>query len=79
MVKEAQRYFSEKMRDASSVAGEAPAELKEIEARLVKLRERLARGDYGDGMDKGDLQAVIQRTEGKRTELVAAAKTERPA
>lgn len=45
----------------------APQELKELEARLDRLRKRLKEGDPGMAAD--ELQAAIERAEAKRRQL----------
>lgn len=50
-----------------------PAELQALDARIVRLRERLQRGD--PDMTPDEIQAAIERAEAKRRELAAAQPT----
>jgi site-specific DNA recombinase len=68
MVAEMETYYREQLRLRSARASEAPKELRDLEARIARLRERLARGD--PDLPADELQAAIERAEGKRRELV---------
>ena len=67
MVKEMQGYFSERVQAIQARATEVPRELEELDARIVRLRDRLKRGD--PDMPEDELQAAIDRAEEKRREL----------
>ena len=67
MVREMQGYFSERVQATQSRATEVPCELEELDARIVRLRDRLKRGD--PDMPEDELQAAIDRAEEKRREL----------
>src|SRR6185437_7008312 len=67
MVKEMQRYAAERVRAMQARATEAPKELQELAARIERLRERLRQGD--PDMTADELQAALDRAEGKRREL----------
>mgnify|MGYP001259338170 CR=1 FL=1 len=70
MAREMERYFLERLQAVQDRAAEKPKELQEIEARLARLRERLAKGD--PDMEPDELQAAIERAEAKRRELLQA-------
>ena len=70
MAEEMQRDYAARAREAAQRADEAPAELQAIEARLTRLRERLAAGD--PDLEADELEAAIERAEQKRRELMAA-------
>ena len=55
------------MQATQARATEAPRELEELDARIVRLRDRLKRGD--PDMPEDELQAAIDRAEEKRREL----------
>jgi hypothetical protein len=67
MAKEMQDYFSDRLRNMQAQALELPRELQELAARIMRLRERLKSGD--SDMPAHELQAAIDRAEGKRREL----------
>ena len=69
MAKEMQRYYVERVRAMQTRATEAPKELRELAARIERLRERLRKGD--PDMTADELQAAIDRAEQKRHELEA--------
>jgi site-specific DNA recombinase len=69
MAREMQSYYAERMRDRETRAVEAPRELQELAARIERLRERLRAGD--PDLPPDELQAAIERAEGKRRELEA--------
>jgi site-specific DNA recombinase len=70
MAVEMQRYYSERMRDAHARLVEVPRELREIDARIERLQERLRAGD--PDLDPDEIEAVIARAQAKRRELAAA-------
>ncbi len=70
MAKEMERYYAEQWRARQTRVAQAPRELQELDARLARLRERLKRGD--PDMPPDELQAAIERAEGKRVEIAAA-------
>ena len=67
MAKEMQDYFTERMRTVETRAVELPHELKDLEARIARLRARMKAGD--PDMPQDELQAAIDRAEEKRREL----------
>jgi hypothetical protein len=67
MAKEMQTYFAARLQAMQTRAVEAPRELQELTARIERLRERLVKGD--PDMPADELQAAIDRAEGKRREL----------
>jgi DNA invertase Pin-like site-specific DNA recombinase len=67
MAKEMQAYYAERVRAMQTRATEVPRELQELNARLERLRERLKKGD--PDMTADEIQAAIDRAEGKRREL----------
>jgi len=67
MAKEMQSYYVERVREMQRAAVEAPRELRELTARIARLRERLRHGD--PDMQPDELQAAIDRAEAKRKEL----------
>jgi site-specific DNA recombinase len=70
MAQEMEAYYQERLRLRSARATDAPRELRELEARIARLRERLERGDPDLAAD--ELLVAIERAEAKRTELLAA-------
>jgi site-specific DNA recombinase len=69
MAKEMQAYYQERVQALQTRATEAPQELRELAARIERLRERLRKGD--PDMTPDELQATIDRAEEKRRELEA--------
>ena len=67
IAEEMQRYYVERMRAMQMRAAEVPDELQELTARIERLCDRLKRGDPDMTID--ELQAAIDRAEGKRREL----------
>lgn len=70
MAVEMEAYYRERLRECATRATEAPKELRELEARIARLRERLDRGD--PDLTADELLAAIEKVEGKRAELLAA-------
>jgi site-specific DNA recombinase len=69
IAKEMQSYYTERVRAMQARAIESPRELQELDARIDRLRERLKKGDAD--MTADEIQAGIDRAEGKRRELQA--------
>jgi len=69
MAAEGQAYYAERVRTMQTRATEMPRELQELDARIVRLRERLKQGDPDMAAD--EIQAAIDRAEVKRRELEA--------
>jgi hypothetical protein len=67
MAKEMQRDLLQRMHKAKVRAAEQPQELQELDARIARLRNRLAAGDPDITPD--ELQAALDRAEYKRREL----------
>jgi site-specific DNA recombinase len=67
MAKEMQRDLLERMHKVKVRAAEQPQELQELDARIARLRNRLAAGDPDITPD--ELQAALDRAEYKRREL----------
>jgi DNA invertase Pin-like site-specific DNA recombinase len=67
MAKEMQTYYAQQVRAMQTQAAERPRELQELDARIERLRERLRKGD--PDMTHDEIQAAIDRAEGKRREL----------
>jgi site-specific DNA recombinase len=63
-----QTYYLEQTRAQEARTAEAPRELQDLTARIVRLRERLRAGDPDMAAD--ELQAAIDRAEEKRRGLV---------
>jgi hypothetical protein len=70
MAIELQREYAERARQSAERSDALPAEIVALDSRIARLRERLAAGDTD--MEPDELQAAIERAEGKRRELVAA-------
>jgi site-specific DNA recombinase len=68
MAREMQRYYAERVETQESRSTEIPHELQQLDARLVRLRERLQRGD--PDMEPDELRAAIEKAEAKRRELM---------
>lgn len=69
MTVEIQKLLAARARKAKQKANAAPAELKALDVRIARLRERLERGD--PDMEQDEIQAAIDRAEGKRREIGA--------
>jgi hypothetical protein len=67
MAKEVQQQYLERVRAVQARAAEAPKEIQDITARIIRLRERLKTGD--PDMAPDEIQAAIDRAEEKRREL----------
>ena len=70
MAAEMETYFAEQLQQRAARAEDAPKELRDLEARIARLRERLGRGD--PDLTADELLAAIERAEGKRRELMNA-------
>jgi hypothetical protein len=68
MAVEMEHYLRERAQAMQTRAAEVPKELQELAARIERLRERLRRGD--PDMVADELQAAIEKAEGKRAELL---------
>lgn len=71
MAKEMQEYYAEQMSVMQRRDVETPREAEELAARIERLRERQRKGD--PDMAEDELQAAIERAEGKRRELLEQA------
>lgn len=69
MVAEIQRHLAQQLKESVARSGDSPRELKELDARLARLRGRLRDGD--PDMAPDELQAAIDRVEVKRRQLLA--------
>lgn len=67
MVAEMQKHLSQLFKERAVRSQEVPQELKELEARIERLRRRLKDGDPDIAAD--ELQAAIERAETKRRQL----------
>ena len=61
------RRYAERVRDAATRSENAPKELQELDARISRMRARMAAGD--PDMAGDELQAAIDRAQAKRQEL----------
>lgn len=68
MAREMQRYYAERVKTQESRSAQIPHELQQLDARLVRLRERFQRGD--PDMEPDELRAAIGKAEAKRRELM---------
>jgi hypothetical protein len=59
MAAEMETYFAERLRQRAARAADAPKELRELEARIGRLRDRLERGD--PDLTGDELLAAIER------------------
>jgi hypothetical protein len=75
MVKEMHIAYTEQMKELAARVEALPRELQELDARIMRLRERLKAGDPDLAAD--ELQAGIDRAEKKRRELLDARPAER--
>lgn len=64
MAREMQRYYAERAKAQESRSTQIPHELQRLDARLVRLRERLQRGD--PDMEPDELRAALEKAEAKR-------------
>jgi site-specific DNA recombinase len=69
MATELERLYAEHLRQSTARAAEAPKELRELTARIERLRERLHTGDVDMAPD--EIEAAIGRAEVKLHELEA--------
>jgi site-specific DNA recombinase len=69
MAAEMKRYYGEQIKARQAKETELPRELRELTARIERLHARLRQGD--PDMDGDELQAAIDKAEGKRRELEA--------
>lgn len=67
MALEMQTFLAQELQERADKSAEVPRELQELEARLERLRRRLADGDPDITPD--ELQAAIERAEAKRRQL----------
>ena len=70
MVVEMRHYYAERVQAMQTRSEQAPRELQALDARIERLRERLKHGD--PDMPADEIQAAIERAEGKRRELIEA-------
>jgi hypothetical protein len=68
MAREMQRYYAERVKTQESRSAQIPHELQQLDARLVRLRERLQRGD--PDLEPDELRAATEKAEAKRRELM---------
>jgi site-specific DNA recombinase len=70
MAKEFEAEHLKRINERSARAGQAPKELAELEARIARLKGRLAAGDAD--LEPDELQAAIDKASAKRQELISA-------
>jgi HPt (histidine-containing phosphotransfer) domain-containing protein len=70
MAKEMETLHAQQLAQTAARAEKAPGELEELRARIERLRERLRQGD--PDMTTDEIQAAVDRAEGKRQELEQA-------
>jgi site-specific DNA recombinase len=70
MAAEMHAAYAERMREIAARAETLPQEIEELDARILRLRERLRTGDPDFAVD--ELQAGIERAESKRRKLIDA-------
>lgn len=70
MVKEMRAYYNERMAEIRAQRTKVPAELAELDERITRLKERLKTGD--PDLTAEELLGIIQKAEGKRTEILTA-------
>jgi chromosome segregation ATPase len=63
--------YAERLREIAARAEGLPRELEELDARIMRLRERLKAGD--PDLTADELQVAIDRAEAKRRELIGRA------
>jgi len=67
MAKEMQRHVLERLHKAEQQSAEKPRESQALDARITRLKKRLAEGD--PDMTPDELQVAIDRVQHKRQEL----------
>jgi site-specific DNA recombinase len=70
MVTEMRRYFDEKLSEAKAATAARPAAVAEMDARIVRLQDRLKNGD--PDMAHDEIAAIIDKVRAKRDELLSA-------
>jgi site-specific DNA recombinase len=70
MAREMEADYLRRRQASETRAAEMPHELVDLDARIARLRDRLRQGDAD--MPADEIQAAIDRAEGKREELAAA-------
>jgi site-specific DNA recombinase len=75
MANEMRAAYAERMRAVAARAADLPRELEELDARIMRLRERLKAGD--PDLTPDELQAAIDRAEAKRRQVFDVQPTER--
>jgi DNA invertase Pin-like site-specific DNA recombinase len=75
MANEMRAAYAERMRAVAARAGDLPRELEELDARIMRLRERLKAGD--PDLTPDELQAAIDRAEAKRRQVFDVQPTKR--
>lgn len=68
MAQEIQKVFAARQKEAAARAAEQPGELKAIEARISRLRERFSAGD--PDMEPDEIIAAINKAEQKRKKII---------
>jgi DNA invertase Pin-like site-specific DNA recombinase len=71
MVVEMRAYYAKQMDAARAAQAERPAAVLELDARIERLRKRIKDGD--PDMSAEDLQAIIDKAEAKKRELLSSA------
>ncbi len=75
MANEMRAAYAERMRVVAARAADLPRELEELDARIMRLRERMKAGD--PDLTPDELQAAIDRAEAKRRQVFDVQPTER--
>lgn len=75
MASEIRAAYAERMRAVAARAADVPREAEELDARIMRLRERLKAGD--PDLTPDELQAAIERADAKRRDLLGVRPTER--
>jgi site-specific DNA recombinase len=75
MANEMRAAYAERVRALAACVAELPRELEELDARIMRLRERLRAGD--PDLTPDELQAAIDRAEAKRRQVFDVQPTER--
>ncbi|MGC8507884.1 MAG: recombinase family protein [Thiomonas sp.] len=70
MAKEMQAAYAERLRERAARLEALPQDVQRLDARIARMRERLKAGD--PDLTADELQAAIERAEGKRRELLEA-------
>lgn len=70
VAKEVQRKYNAAIKAHRVKAEELPTAIRELDARLARLRKRLAKGD--PDMEPDEIQSAIERAEAKRAQLAQA-------